>query len=283
MKLNRNTAWNLLTGSEKKDRHKDKGGGTLSGTRTLELVLSFIRMAFFEYWKTHDNWKNLFEKIDPPRSRKPIERDILEIWEINKLFELGVINDPLDRALAAAIFWGGLRRSEIYGLKPEDLNWNTPSITVRNAWKRYDSKERVLEDPKCHKIRKISFPIKLQEAIRKLWAAYGQHEIVFCDASGKLPGANYMWRWLPRWIEAAGIELDGRVIIPHCGRHSIGTALEESGASRRHIQNYLGHSTWDTTRGYLHDKADHINKMGQRIDDMAEKPHEGLKIVKKTG
>jgi integrase len=58
------------------------------------------------------------------------------------------------------MFWGGMRRGEIYGLKPEDLNWDTSKITIRNAWQRYDSPEnRSLGDPKWHKPRRISFPL----------------------------------------------------------------------------------------------------------------------------
>jgi hypothetical protein len=37
----------------------------------------------------------------------------------------------------------------------------------------------------------------------------------------------------------------------------------------------LGHSDLKTTRRYLHDTADHINKMGRRIDGLGEEPEEG--------
>jgi integrase len=78
----------------------------------------------------------------------------------------------------------------IYGLKPEDLDWETPMILIRRAWQRYDNPAaRSLGDPKWHKIREIAFPQQLQEAIRELWAAYGQHEFVFCNAKGKLSPA----------------------------------------------------------------------------------------------
>jgi len=258
-------------GMKEKDRHH--GGGIIAGTRTYDILLRFVRMTFTEYATTHEAWRNPFAKIKPPKSKEPRDRDILETWEINKLFEPGVIPDPLDRALAAAIFWGGLRRGEIYGLRPEDLNWKIPRIIICHAWQRYDSPtERSLGDPKWHKTREIAFPIQLQEAIRELWAAYGQHEFVFCDREGKLPGSNYMRRWLPRWIKSAGIELNGRDIVPHGGRDTLATALEDRGVSQRQIQDMLGHSTWKATKRYLHDTADHINKMGRKIENLGEEP-----------
>jgi integrase len=96
------------------------------------------------------------------------------------------------------VFWAGLRRGEILGLKPEDLDWNAPRIVIRRAWQRYSNpRVRSLGDPKWHKIWEVAFSRQLQDAIRELWAAYGKHEFVFCDAGGRLPGANYIRRQLP--------------------------------------------------------------------------------------
>jgi integrase len=38
----------------------------------------------------------------------------------------------------------------------------------------------------------------------------------------------------------------------------------------RQIQDMLGHSDLKTTRGYLHDTADHINRMGKKIEKMGQ-------------
>jgi integrase len=253
-----------------KEKDKCRGGGPIAGTRTYEITLRFVRMAFKEYAETHETWRNPFDRIKPPRSKTPRERDILETWEIKKLFEPGVIQDPLDRALAAAMFWAGMRRGEIYGLMPEDLNWRIPCIVIRNAWQNYGRKKKRLGDPKWHKTRRIAFPIQLQEAIHELWATYGEHKFVFCNREGKLPGAKYLQHRLPRWIKAAGIDLGGRDIVPHGSRHSLASALEDSGVSLRQIQDMLGHSDLKTTKHYLHDTANHINKMGGKIGDLAK-------------
>jgi integrase/recombinase XerD len=264
-----------------KEKEEHHGGGTIAGTRTYEILIRFVRMAFKEYGETHEQWLNPFDRIKPPKSKDPRPRDILEEWEIKKLFEPGVLPDPLDRALCAVMFWAGMRRGEIYGLKPEDLNWKTPMIIIRNAWQRYDSPtDRSLGDPKWHKIREIPFPLQLQDAIKKLWTAYGQHDFVFCDAKGKLPGSNYCRRRLPRWIAAAGIDLGNRNVVPHGSRHSLASALEENGVPLRQIQEMLGHSDLKTTKGYLHDTANHINKMGQKIEKIADGNEHGEKSEK---
>jgi integrase len=259
-----------------KEKKLSHGGGTIAGTRTYEITLKFVRMAFKEYAETHVDWLNPFLRFKAPKSKKGLERDVLEEWEVLKLFEPGVIPDTLDRALCAAMFWTGMRRCEIYGLKPGDLDWRTPQIIIRNAWQRYDSgKKRSLGDPKYHKVREIPFPEQLQKAIKELWAAYGKHEFVFCGKNGKLPGSNYMRRWLPRWIEWAGIDLAGRKIVPHGARHTIASVLEDENVPLRQIQDMLGHSDLKTTkRVYLHSTAGHINRIGQKLDKLAQLPEQ---------
>jgi hypothetical protein len=39
---------------------KTKDGRDLAGTRTFEIVIRFVRMAFKEYEEDHENWKNPF-------------------------------------------------------------------------------------------------------------------------------------------------------------------------------------------------------------------------------
>jgi integrase len=206
-----------------------------------------------------------------PVSGLPVS--ICEEWQRRSFSHLPACLAPYrePKTQTAAMFYAGMRRGEIYGLKPENLNWKRQRIIIRNAWKRYDSPDfRSLGDPKWHKTREIAFPIQLQEAIKELWAAYGEHEFVFCNARGKLPGANYLRRWLPRWIAAAGIDLGGRDIVPHGSRHSLASALEDDGVPLRQIQDMLGHSDLKTTKRYLHDTADHINKMGRKIGEMGQ-------------
>jgi site-specific recombinase XerC len=201
-----------------KGKDKNRGGGAIAGTRTYEIVIKFIRMAFTEYGETHETWRNPFGRIKPPKSKTARERDILEAWEIRRLFEPGIIPDPLDRTLAAAMFWAGLRRG----------------------------------DPKWHKVREIPFPVQLQEAIRELWAACGRHEFVFCDRKRQTAGHKA--------YRAASALLDRGVPLPY-------------------IQDLLEHSDLKMTRHYLHETADHINKMGGKISEAMKVGHEEGKIL----
>jgi len=96
-------------------------------------------MAFTEYWDDHRYWQNPFDRIDPSKRIKERRRDVLQEDEILKLFMPCVITDTLERAVAVAMFWAGLRRAEIFGLKTNDLDWKTPKLNINHAWKQFGS------------------------------------------------------------------------------------------------------------------------------------------------
>ena len=242
----------------------------IAGTRTYETIVSFLRMAFAEYEEKNHGWFNPFRNIKVPKGRKAVKRDAITEDELLKLFAPGVLTDPLQKAVCAAMFYTGLRRSEIFALKPDALDWKTPRIKVTMAWKRFASKKRVLGDPKCHKFRETIFPLQLQEAIRELWEAYGKHEYVFSRKDGTQPRTQYLKYWIPRWLKRARINTEGRNIVPHSSRHSLASILEADGVPLRYIQKMLGHSRMETTLGYLHEPADTMNKIGKKLSQKAE-------------
>jgi integrase len=190
--------------------HDTKDGRKIAGTRAFEIAINFVRMAFREYWQEYPEWNNPFSRIKAPKKKKGKRRDVLGEAEIIKLFYPGVITDPLERAVAVAMFWAGLRRSEIWGLKVEDLDWQTPKLNICHAWKRLASKKhRELGDPKWHKIREAPFPEDLQKAIRELWAANDVHNFVFCRKDGTQPGPDWIRDHLPKWMARANVDPAG--------------------------------------------------------------------------
>jgi integrase len=257
---------------------KDKVGRPMGGTRTFAGVIIFIRMTFREYQKKNRKWFNPFQYIDPPIIDFK-DRDALPEDEMLKLFGPGVLKTTLELAVCAAMFLSGLRRSEIFALKPEDLDWHTPKIMVRRAWQNFDRANKVLGPPKGKKERKAPFDPVLQEAIKKLWEENGnkengKHEFVFCREDGSLPGSSWIYVNFPKWLKRAGIELGGRKIVPHSSRHSLASLLEEKGVSLRYIQELLGHSDLKTTKIYLHSTEKTIRDIGKKIIEARQQAQE---------
>jgi integrase/recombinase XerD len=177
----------------------------------------------------------------------------------------------MELAVCACMFTSGLRRGEIAALKPECLDWNTPKITVKYNWQRYNKKVRVLSTTKSKKQREAPFDPILQAAIRKLWEENGQHEFVFSFKNGRFLHSSWIERRFPLWLERAGINSDGRDLVPHSSRHSLASLLEERGVSLRYIQDMLGHSDLKTTKRYLHSTKNTIRVIGQKITEAMEK------------
>jgi len=254
---------------------KLENGNPMSGSRTFAGVIIFVRMAFKTYQRKNRKWLNPFQNIDPP-SYKSITRDALPEEEMLRLFYPGVLKRTMELAVCAAIFLSGLRRSEVAALKPEDLDWQTPKITVRRAWQNFDSKDRVLGPPKGKKARRVPFDPILQEAIKKLWEENGKHEFVFCWKNGETIGPSWTYFNFKKWLVRAGIELNGREIVPHSSRHSLASLLEEKGVSLRYIQELLGHSDLKTTKIYLHSTEKTIRNIGEKISESMKMPEAGV-------
>jgi integrase/recombinase XerD len=247
----------------------------IAGTRAYEITINFVRMAFTEYWEDHRYWQNPFDRIDPPRRVKERRRDVLQEDEIIKLFMPGIITDTLERAVAIAMFWAGLRRAEIFGLKTMDLDWKTPKLNITHAWKLFGSKKkRTLGDPKWHKLREAPFPEDLQRAIKVLQEKNGVQEFVFSYADGTIPHGKWILERLPIWLKKAGIDVAGRRIVPHSARHSLASSLEAASVPLRYIQDILGHSSLKTTLGYLHTPEGVINNITKKINQSAAQPEE---------
>jgi integrase/recombinase XerD len=252
---------------------KLKDGRQMGGTRKFVLVISFMRTAFNSFQRKNKQQTNPFQYIEKPSYYKTI-RDALTKDEMVKIFMPGVLTDSMELAVCAAIFLSGLRRAEVSALRHEDLDWNTPKITVCRSWQLFNSKNKVLGPTKGKKPRKAPFDPVLQEAIKKLWKENGEHEFVFCRKDGKSIGSSWIKSRFPKWLKRAGIELGGRNIVPHSSRHSLASLLEARGVSLRYIQDLLGHSDLKTTKIYLHSPEKIIRDIGNTISEEMKAPEQ---------
>jgi len=259
-----------LTGGRYKNKTEQP---LMMGTESFAKLVKFVRMAFKEYGRERPYWRNVFLYIEAPKNTPYNERDAMQEDEVLKLFGPGVLLDTMELAVCAAMFWAGLRRSEVFALRPQDLDWHTPKITVRKAWQNFSYKKRKLGPPKGKKERLLPFDDVLQKAIKKLWEENnldGKQDFVFSYSDRTTPGPSWIKGRFKKWIKRAGIELKGRELVPHSSRHSLASILEERGVPLRHIQELLGHASLKTTKRYLHSTDKTIRDIGKKIEAARE-------------
>lgn len=148
---------------------------------------------------------------------------------------LGSIGNLRYRTMLMTAYAGGLRISEVIGLKVSDI----------------DSKRMVLriEQGKGQRDRYVMLSPQLLEVLRHWWKVARPEHWLF---PGEVPGQP---------ISKAAVEvacqtarrLSGirKPITPHSLRHAFATHLLESGTDVRKIQLLLGHCSLDTTTRYL--------------------------------
>ena len=135
---------------------------------------------------------------------------------------------------------GGLRNSEIIGLRWSDIDLDRGEIVVQNRiWKGQEG------PPKGKKHRRIPLTERLRAA---LLAFPRTARYVFVTYKGTFIKTNHT---LPEWFAP----IWARAQIPrgiHTLRHTFATDALDAGVSLRTVQTLLGHASIVTTERYLH-------------------------------
>jgi integrase/recombinase XerD len=149
---------------------------------------------------------------------------------------LNALHNPKHRALLMTAYAGGLRLSEVAGLRVEDIDTARMVIHVRQG--------------KGHKDRDVMLSPRLLTVLREYGATDRPRPYLF---PGRQPDQPVSPRTVPmvcrRALEASGLS---KHVHMHTLRHSFATHLLESGTDLRTIQVLLGHHSFSTTARYLH-------------------------------
>jgi len=154
----------------------------------------------------------------------------------------------LDRAVLETIYGGGLRLSELLGLRLGDLDWPGQTLRVRGKGNRERLVPFAGEAPLA--LQACLADRLTRQTIEQLVA--GQLDgrstrlPVFVDTRGKAMTPRSVQRLVARVTAAAG----GGRLSPHDLRHAFATHLLDHGADLRGVQELLGHASLSTTQIY---------------------------------
>lgn len=207
---------------------------------------------------------NPADKIDKPKKQVVIT-SYYAIEELEVLFEK-VHNTQIEIPVLIASHYG-LRRSEVIGLKWNAVDFNKKEITIRHTvlQTNVDNKLQIVaKDKTKNKSSYRTLPlipiieeILLQEKERqcknkKLYkSGYNMkyQEYICVNEIGNLISPEYVSHKFPEIIQ----KYELKHIRFHDLRHSCASLLLKNGASMKQIQEWLGHSNYNTTANtYTH-------------------------------
>ncbi len=147
-----------------------------------------------------------------------------------------------DAAILELLYATGLRVGELVSLNVADIDLQESYI---RCWGK-GSKERIVHlYPKAVKELKQYLTLIRPNLLKNR----NGETALFVNHRGERLTRQWVWNILKNYGAKAGIQ---QQITPHTLRHSFATHLLENGASLRHVQELLGHSSISTTQVYTH-------------------------------
>lgn len=139
------------------------------------------------------------------------------------------------KCIISLLYSSGLRRAELIGLTPDDIDGSRMMVHVRGG--------------KGTKDRYAILPQNLLQDLRTYYKTYRPKNFLFEGATGGSYSPASIRSILNRSARKAGIS---KSVTPHMLRHSFATLFLEFGVDLRYIQTLLGHNSSKTTEIYTH-------------------------------
>lgn len=150
-----------------------------------------------------------------------------------------------ETALIDLLCCTGMRVSEVANLKISEINWDNRTLIVHGK----GNKDRVVPfTVRCKK--------HLQEYILEM--GLGTNDYLFCS-SRKTKRKNLSKSSIQQIVKKVGLRADLKEITVHCFRRWLATDLNRKGMDTTLIQEFLGHTSFETTQKHYLDKS--IDKM----------------------
>ena len=185
-----------------------------------------------------------------PRAKKPFQ--LPTVFAEEEILKMITLTDNIKhKSMLCLAYAGGLRVSEIVGLKIKDIDSKRMVITLRAA--------------KGNRDRQIMLSEKLLQLLRtyflewkpKIYLYQGENNIQYSTRS--------VQQIIQQAKKRAGITKKGSV---HAFRHSFATHLFEGGTDLISIKELLGHKSLSTTAIYTHVSKKHLSKIQSPLDKL---------------
>ena len=224
-------------------------------SRKLSTLRQFYGFLYAEGWRTDDPTQTL----EAPRKGRPLPR-ILSTTDLEAMLGQAAQDETPEglrlRAMLELLYGGGLRVSELAGLKLTAVRTRESFIRITGK----GGKERLapLSPP-------ARAALDAYLAVRGKFLKGGQkrelsNPWLFASRSAE----GYLTRRrIHQLLKALAVDcgIDPAKVSPHVLRHAFATHLVEGGADLRSVQTLLGHADIATTQIYTHVARDHLSRV----------------------
>jgi integrase/recombinase XerD len=222
---------------------------------SASLGIAYSGIKFFYSHTCPRDWPTLRRLRVQREKRLP---DVLSTDEVRQL--IAAVRTRHNRIYFQTVYSLGLRLTEGLHLQVGDIDGARMMVHVHRG--------------KGAKDRFVPLPTTTLEALREYWATH-RHRIWLFPATGRDHGQaaradgpmerSSVQGALRRVVRDLGFR---KAISIHTLRHSYATHLLEAGVNLRLIQQYLGHSSLQTTMVYLHLTAASHEQARARIEEL---------------
>lgn len=247
---------NLLKNSNTKYLHRDN---VRLSNCTIEKIFENVRTLITLAYKKGVIQSNPCDRVSL-ELKKPIEEK-LHYWNIEDYKKvLNLLDTVQDKLKAFAVEFAlktGLRRSEIWGITWNDIDFASKTISINKSRQKVDGKMTILPCKTASSIRTISIP---QSIVDKLLEFKKKRDTIFVFE--KIDYDN-MTAWYRKWVKRNNLPY----IRFHDLRHTHASLLLSQGVDIKTISERLGHSNIGTTMNiYTHVMRELDTKASEAIE-----------------
>jgi integrase/recombinase XerD len=235
-----------------KPPNKDHLSAKTQSTR-ITAVRRFVRFLVREDYLLID----VGADMEMPRVPDSLPRVVLSEQETVRLIEAPDTSTKIgirDRAVLELLYGTALRNSELGSLVLDQVDWDNHCLRI---WHGKGDKPRVV--PMGEEAE-----LWLQEYLTRVRPGClrdPEQKAVFLTNRGRPFKRESLADVVIRWAKKIGLD---KPVTPHTLRHCCATHMLRRGASLRHIQAILGHSSPETTERYTRVEVSDLRKVVMR-------------------
>jgi len=237
----------MLLALAERVRHGKSARGKWSKNYQLKILWT-VRDLFRYLHETERVLTDITLDLPPLHKAKALPKNLMNREQIARLLHqpnLSTAEGFRDRCIFELLYSSGLRGAELCALTPYDLDLQSRVVRIVQGKGRKDRQVPV---------GKVAAQF-LAEYLRQVRPVLLKKKKA--DSRLFLMGTNVLRQRFRKHREAAHL---GDIYTVHSLRHSCATEMLRGGASVRHVQELLGHSSIDTTQDYTRVVIDDLQK-----------------------